>query len=189
MNPTSGDASVFLPLEQTVLTQTVEPHRRTALFARYRLIGSVAGALGILAAAAPDLTANWAGCTRTTVTQLMFGFSGMLGITALLLYRPLSPAVEGGFDASDARLHRSRARLSDGGAVRHAFVRHRISGSIAARSAALSGLRHIGDDRRRDPVPEQHLLGNFLPRGRAYCRADWADQHDGVYRSAVPTSC
>jgi hypothetical protein len=87
MNPTSGDASVFLPLEQTVLTQTVEPRRRTALFARYSLIGSVAGALGILAAAAPDLTANWAGCTRTTVTQLMFGFYGMLGIIALLLYR------------------------------------------------------------------------------------------------------
>ena len=52
MNPTSGDASVFLPLEQTVLTQTVEPRRRTALFARYSLIGSVAGALGVLAAAA-----------------------------------------------------------------------------------------------------------------------------------------
>src|SRR5271169_4163834 len=74
MNPTSGDASIFVPLEQTVLTQTVEPRRRTALFARYSLIGSVAGALGVLAAAAPDLTANWAGCTRATVTQLMFGF-------------------------------------------------------------------------------------------------------------------
>jgi MFS family permease len=85
MNPTSGDASVFLPLEQTVLTQTVEPRRRTALFARYSVIGSVAGALGILAAAAPDLAANWAGCTRATVTQLMFGFYGMLGIVALRL--------------------------------------------------------------------------------------------------------
>jgi hypothetical protein len=35
MNPTSGDASIFVPLEQTVLTQTIEPRRRTALFARY----------------------------------------------------------------------------------------------------------------------------------------------------------
>jgi hypothetical protein len=50
MNPTSGDASIFGPLEQTVLTQTVEPRRRTALLARYSLIGSVAGALGVLAA-------------------------------------------------------------------------------------------------------------------------------------------
>jgi MFS family permease len=35
MNPTSGDASIFVPLEQTVLTETIEPRRRTALFARY----------------------------------------------------------------------------------------------------------------------------------------------------------
>src|SRR6185503_4268709 len=35
INPTSGDASIFQPLEQTVLTQTIAPHRRTALFARY----------------------------------------------------------------------------------------------------------------------------------------------------------
>ena len=55
MNPTSGDASVFVPLEQTVLTQTIEPRRRTALFARYSVIGSAATALGVLAAALPDL--------------------------------------------------------------------------------------------------------------------------------------
>src|ERR1051326_3996149 len=50
INPTSGDASVFQPLEQTVLTQTIEPRRRTALFARYSVIGSLAGAAGVLAA-------------------------------------------------------------------------------------------------------------------------------------------
>jgi MFS family permease len=108
MNPTSGDASVFLPLEQTALTQTVEPHRRTALFARYSLIGSVAGALGILAAATPDLAANWAGSSRTAVMQLMFGLYGALGIVALLLYRPLSPAVERTSAGSHAPLHQSR---------------------------------------------------------------------------------
>jgi predicted MFS family arabinose efflux permease len=108
MNPTSGDASVFLPLEQTVLTQTVEPRRRTSLFARYSLIGSVAGALGVLAAAAPDLAAHWTGCARATVTQAMFGFYGMLGIIALLLYRPLSSDVEASFEDQPAPLHQSR---------------------------------------------------------------------------------
>ena len=58
INPTSGDASIFLPIEQTVLTQTVEPRRQTALFARHSLIGSVAGALGVLAAAGPDLAVS-----------------------------------------------------------------------------------------------------------------------------------
>jgi MFS family permease len=108
MNPTSGDASVFLPLEQTALTQTVEPRRRTALFARYSLVGSGAGALGILAAALPDLAASWAGCSRTTVTQLMFAFYGVLGIIVLWLYRPLSPAVEATFAAPPAPLQQSR---------------------------------------------------------------------------------
>src|SRR6516165_2066792 len=55
MNPTSGDASIFVPLEQTVLSQTVEPRQRTALFARYSVIGSGGAALGILAAALPDV--------------------------------------------------------------------------------------------------------------------------------------
>ena len=94
MNPTSGDASIFLPLEQTALTQTVEPRRRTALFARYSVIGSLAGALGILAAALPDFAAAWAGGDRILVMQAMFGFYAALGVASLLLYRPLSPAIE-----------------------------------------------------------------------------------------------
>jgi MFS family permease len=108
MNPTSGDASVFLPLEQTLLTQAVEPRQRTALFARYSLIGSAAGALGILAAALPDLGAGWTACTRACLTQLMFGFYGALGVVALLLYRPLSPAVELASETSPAPLQQSR---------------------------------------------------------------------------------
>ena len=94
MNPTSGDASIFLPLEQTALTQTVEPRRRTALFARYSVIGSVAGALGILAAAFPDILTYARPDGRLGVMQAMFGFYAVLGLTSLLLYRPLSPAIE-----------------------------------------------------------------------------------------------
>jgi MFS family permease len=94
MNPTSGDASVFVPVEQTVLTQTIEPRRRTALFARYSVIGSCATALGVLAAAIPDFAAAWTGITRATAMQLMFGLYAALGVAAFLLYRPLSPAVE-----------------------------------------------------------------------------------------------
>ena len=94
MNPTSGDASVFQPLEHTVLTQAVEPHRRTALFARYSVIGSLAGAFGVLAAALPDALANGFGGGRIEVMRLMFVFYGVIGAVALLLYRPLSPAIE-----------------------------------------------------------------------------------------------
>ena len=108
MNPTSGDASVFLPLEQTVLTQTVKARRRTALFARYSLIGSVSGALGVLAAAAPDLEAKRYGFGPVAAMQGMFGLYAVLGIISLLLYRPLSPAIEATYEAPSAPLQQSR---------------------------------------------------------------------------------
>ncbi|MGA7260298.1 MAG: MFS transporter, partial [Stellaceae bacterium] len=108
MNPTSGDASIFAPLEQTVLTQTIEPRRRTALFARYSVIGSAATALGVLAAALPDFMTMWTGCTRTTAMQLMFGLYAALGLVALAVYRPLSPQVEIAEEAPKAPLQQSR---------------------------------------------------------------------------------
>jgi len=108
MNPTSGDASVFVPLEQTVLTQTIAARWRTALFARYSVVGSCMTALGVLAAALPDFMTAWTGCTRMAAMQLMFGFYAGLGLVALLLYRPLSPAVEMAEEAQKAPLHQSK---------------------------------------------------------------------------------
>jgi predicted MFS family arabinose efflux permease len=108
MNPTSGDASIFVPLEQTVLTQTIPARQRTALFARYSVIGSGATALGVLAAALPDVATNWTGCTRPAAMQLMFGLYAGLGLAAVLLYRPLSPAVEAADEAPKAPLQQSR---------------------------------------------------------------------------------
>jgi len=108
MNPTAGDASIFVPLEQTALTATIEPRRRTALFARYSVIGSVASALGLLAAAIPDLLVGWGPWTRAGAMQAMFGLYAVLGIVSLLLYRPLSPAIEAAPEAPSAPLQQSR---------------------------------------------------------------------------------
>ena len=108
MNPTSGDASIFLPLEQTALTQTIEPQRRTALFARYSVIGSLAGAIGVLAASLPDLAAAWTGYSRTTAMQSMFVLYALLGVGSLMLYRPLSAAVEAPDEAPHRPLQQSK---------------------------------------------------------------------------------
>ena len=108
MNPTSGDASIFVPLEQTVLTQTIQPSRRTALFARYSLIGSCATALGVLAAALPDFITIWIGRSTTAAMQLMFGLYAVLGLIAFMLYRPLSPAVEIAEEAPTVPLQQSK---------------------------------------------------------------------------------
>ena len=108
MNPTSGDASIFVPLEQTVLTETIEPRRRTALFARYSVIGSCATALGVLTAAFPDFATAWTGCSRSAAMQLMFGLYAVLGLVAFLLYRPLSRAIEIADNAPQAPLGPSK---------------------------------------------------------------------------------
>ena len=108
MNPTSGDASIFAPLEQTVLSQTIEPHHRTALFARYSVIGSGGAALGILAAALPDVVSPLTGWPRPVAMQFMFGLYAVLGLLSFLLYRPLSPAVEIAEQTPKAPLQQSK---------------------------------------------------------------------------------
>ena len=54
LNPSSGDVSVFLPLEHALLAGGVAGHDRTALFARYSLVGALLGAAGTLLAALPE---------------------------------------------------------------------------------------------------------------------------------------
>src|SRR3989440_12988515 len=51
LNPSSGDASVFMPLDHTVLATAAD---RTSVFARYSFIGSMAGALGAPCAGIPE---------------------------------------------------------------------------------------------------------------------------------------
>lgn len=59
LNPSSGDVSVFLPLEQAQLAHTAAGPRQTAaLFARYNVVGTFAGALGALVAGTPELVAR-----------------------------------------------------------------------------------------------------------------------------------
>jgi len=99
LNPSSGDVSVFLPLEHARLAGAARGHARTALFARYSLLGAVAAALGALAAAVPAwLVAR--GLSDVVALRAMFVLYGAVGVLVWQLYRrqPL-PASD---DASDA---------------------------------------------------------------------------------------
>jgi predicted MFS family arabinose efflux permease len=90
LNPSAGDVSVFLPVEQALLAGTVPARRRTALFARYSLIGAVAGALGTLAAALPELVARKFALGETAVLQSVFWFYAAVGLLTWFIYRPLT---------------------------------------------------------------------------------------------------
>ena len=86
LNPSSGDVSVFLPLEHTVLAQTAEPRRRTSLFARYSLAGALAGALGALAAALPDLATDRMGVDHLAAMRIMFVLYALIGVATFVTY-------------------------------------------------------------------------------------------------------
>jgi MFS family permease len=90
LNPSSGDVSIYLPLEQSLLSQSVGERDRTALFARYSLAGALAGAIGTLFAAIPGLTTQSLGIAPLRAMQAMFILYAGLGIFAGLLYRSLS---------------------------------------------------------------------------------------------------
>lgn len=94
LNPSSGDVSVFLPTEQALLPQTVSDRQRTALFARYSLIGSLVAAFGALASGLPEVVANRAGLPLDLVLNGMFVVYALLGVVTLVLYRGLSPGIE-----------------------------------------------------------------------------------------------
>lgn len=79
LNPSSGDVSVFLPLEHAVLSGAVPDRERTAAFARYSLTGSLVAAIGSLAAGAPQ----WLGMPL----QSMFLVYALLGAITWLVYR------------------------------------------------------------------------------------------------------
>ena len=94
MNPTSGDVSVFLPMEQSLLPATAPDSQRTALFARYAFVGSIFGAVGSLAAGVPDWVARHTSVGHERALRGVFVAYAIAGVAALFIYRSLSPAIE-----------------------------------------------------------------------------------------------
>ena len=128
INPSTGDVSVFLPLEQSLLAQSVSDRDRTALFVRYSLAGSLMGAAGTLLAALPDIVVGWWGATPLQVMQGLFLLYAVIGLASAMIYRrideprpvhslargePLGPSRESSIDSRRCSAStRSRAASS-----------------------------------------------------------------------------
>ena len=108
LNPSNGDVSVFLPLEHAVLAKLVDDRQRTAMFARYSLIGALLGATGSLAAALPPAIAGWTGMASTNAIRCMFIFYALIACAAGLIYRGLPGTLSAATPQQKAPLHRSR---------------------------------------------------------------------------------
>jgi predicted MFS family arabinose efflux permease len=85
LNPSSGDVSVFLPLEHARLAEAAHGDARTTLFARYSLTAALCAAFGALAAAAPDALTNL-GMDRLAAIRVPFICYGLVGLVVWLLY-------------------------------------------------------------------------------------------------------
>jgi MFS family permease len=89
LNPSSGDVSVFLPLEHAALSRLVADKERTAAFARYSLMGAIFAALGSLAVVLPSMLAQATGLAPRASLQAMFVLYAALAVLAALAYRGL----------------------------------------------------------------------------------------------------
>ena len=90
INPSAGSVSVFVPVEHAVLAREVADAARTRIFARYSLVGALAGAVGALAAAIPDLLSPLH-LDQLTAIKAMFVFYAVLGVFGSLVYARIPP--------------------------------------------------------------------------------------------------
>jgi MFS family permease len=108
LNPSSGDVSVFLPLEHAVLSRVVSDKQRTAIFARYSLVGSLLAALGSLAAALPTVAAATAAVSTLASIQAMFVLYAFLALASAAVYRGLPRQLDADKAQPTAPLHQSK---------------------------------------------------------------------------------
>jgi MFS family permease len=108
LNPSSGDVSVFMPLEHAVLSRVVADRQRTATFARYSLVGSLLAAAGSLAAALPATIVSMSGVSSTNAIQAMFVLYALIACTSGLVYRGLPKALVTDVQQPMAPLHKSK---------------------------------------------------------------------------------
>ena len=89
INPSSGDVSVFLPLEHAQIAAASNITTRTDTFARYALVGAMCAALGALASGLPDRTVGLFGMLRLDALRAMFLLYGAVGVAVWFNYRAL----------------------------------------------------------------------------------------------------
>jgi MFS family permease len=94
INPTSGDVSSFLPVEQAMLGQEPDPARRVHTFAWFNVAGTLAGAAGALTSGSTVLLRDLPGVGEVGAIRLLFAAYSVLGLGMLALVLRLGPEVE-----------------------------------------------------------------------------------------------
>jgi MFS family permease len=108
LNPSTGDVSVFLPVEQAVLADATDGDERTRLFAWYNTAGNLAGALGSLASGLPAVVAHLTGLDVALAERSGFVVYALIAVVVATIYLRLAPAAEMGPGPARVPLARSR---------------------------------------------------------------------------------
>jgi MFS family permease len=93
LNPSAGDVSLFLPIEQALLASSISARDRTQLFALYNLSGAFAGALGALATGLPAWLALRAGLSLQVAYRATFILYSVVAVVAALIYLGFPAAI------------------------------------------------------------------------------------------------
>ncbi len=94
LNPSAGDVSLFLPLEQAALSETVTTPDLTRLFATYNIAGASAGAFGSLLSGLPTTIASHTGWNTAAAQRSWFVFYSAIAVVVAFIYRSLSTTIE-----------------------------------------------------------------------------------------------
>ena len=162
LSPSGNEVGPFLAIEQASLAQLVDARKRTSLFARYQVAGSIATACGSLAAGAVTQAALDAGFVPVDAFRAVIVGYAVIGVAMAFVFPLLSTAVEvpergtpsaGPATATATRLglHRSRgivARLSalfaldafGGGFVMQGFIAFWLTAQFGADPAMVGAI-------------------------------------------------
>lgn len=144
VNPTSGDVSSFLPIEQAILAQESSARNRVAMFARFSVVGSLAAALGALASGSTVLLQQLPGVGTVGAIRLLFVLYSVLGVATLWLTLKLTPGAELVRNERPAGLGPSRRKVYTLSAL---FATDAFAGALVVQSIiALYLLRKFGLD-------------------------------------------
>jgi MFS family permease len=94
LNPSAGDVSLFLPVEQAALAETVAASDLTAIFSRYNVAGALTGALGALASGLPATIAARMRWNAVVAERSGFIAYAAIALIAATIYWSLTPAIE-----------------------------------------------------------------------------------------------
>lgn len=108
LNPSGGDVSVFLPLEHSLIAQSVPDRARTSAYARYSFVGSLGAAIGALAAGSFDWIQSV--LPSGTAARSLFLLYAAVGLATLSLYCGL-PEIEAVKPRTMSGLGPSRRRV------------------------------------------------------------------------------